>query len=398
MTHFVELLSVGTLLIIALPAVLCCAYLGIVTLLSWRPVTPRSSTRSLCFDVIVPAHDEAPVIARCIASVRKLDWPADRFRVTVVADNCTDSTHAAARAAGARVLQRHDSTRRGKGYALQLAFQVACCERWADAVAVVDADSEVSRNLLEAFASRIESGAHAIQAHYGVLNPFVSWRTCLMAIAQAAFHVVRSRARERLHVSCGIRGNGWCVTRELLQRVPYGAFSLAEDVEYGLDLGLAGYRVHYCDEADVLGEMVSSAETAKWQRQRWEGGRMILLRSRMSRLLRAGLRYRNRVCIDLAFDLLVPPLSRIALLVTALTLGASIEFWWNRHFVALLWLALACKGTLLLYVLRGWQLSATGACGLTALVHAPAFVVWKLIVMARQHAPREWVRTERERP
>src|SRR6185437_15793177 len=149
----------------------------------------------------------------------------------------------------------------------------------------------------------------------GVLNSWTSWRTRLMTIAQAAFHRVRSRAREHLQVSCGIRGNGWCVTRQLLQRVPYLAFSLAEDVEYGVELGLAGYRVHYADEASVWGETVSNAHAARGQRQRWEGGRFALLRSRMGHLLSAAVRRHSPVCLDLAFDLLVPPLSQIAVTV-----------------------------------------------------------------------------------
>ena len=92
------------------------------------------------------------------------------FRVLVVADNCTDSTAALARAAGAEVLERDDTERRGKGYALDFAFHASQAHGWADAVVVVDADTEVSANLLEAFAARIENGAKAIQAHYGVLN------------------------------------------------------------------------------------------------------------------------------------------------------------------------------------------------------------------------------------
>ena len=94
-------------------------------------------------------------------------------------------------------------------------------------------------------AARIAGGAVAVQAHYGVLNPQASWRTQLITIAKGAFHIVRSRARERLGLSCGIRGNGWCVTHELLQRVPYRCFSLTEDLEYGIQLGLAGLRVGY---------------------------------------------------------------------------------------------------------------------------------------------------------
>src|SRR6185503_643631 len=153
--------------------------------------------------------------------------------------------------AGAYVIERNDSVRRGKGFALQYAFRASHEAAWADAVVVVDADTEVSTNLLEAFATRIEAGADAVQVRYGVLNSEASWRTQLLAVAKACFHDVRSRARERLALSCGLRGNGWCVTHCLLAEIPYEAFSLVEDVEYGITLGLAGYRVHYADEAFV---------------------------------------------------------------------------------------------------------------------------------------------------
>jgi cellulose synthase/poly-beta-1,6-N-acetylglucosamine synthase-like glycosyltransferase len=352
----------------------------------------------LRFDVIVPAHDEAAVIARCVGSLRRLDWPADRFRVIVVADNCGDTTAAIAAAAGARVMERQDPDRRGKGYALKYAFEASGAEHWADAVVVVDADSEVSSNLLEACAARIERGAQAVQAHYGVLNPWASWRTRLMAIAHAAFHIMRSRARERLRLSCGIRGNGWCVTHALLQRVPYEAFSLTEDIEYGIELGLAGCRVHYADEASVLGDMVSSAQIAQKQRRRWEDGRFSLLRSRALPLLSVALRRRSPVCFDLALDLLILPLSYVVVNVATLMLVAALGAWWNPRLLGWFWVASACGGALLLYVLRAWQLSGMGARGLLDLACAPAYLVWKLVVMLSRHESREWVRTDRERP
>src|ERR1700722_7168764 len=110
------------LLCLALPAGLACLYLFMATLLSGElPVPPRSS-RKLKFDVIVPAHNEVAVIERTVASLKKIDWPAGRFRVWVVADNCNDSTADLARAAGAHVLERHDLVLRGKGYALAHAF------------------------------------------------------------------------------------------------------------------------------------------------------------------------------------------------------------------------------------------------------------------------------------
>src|ERR1700733_8471056 len=146
------------LLVLAVPAVLACAYLLLQTLMSARLPPPPASARRLRFDIVVPAHNEALGIAHTIANLRQLDWPTDKYRLLVVADNCTDSTAAIAAAAGAQVLERHDPTLRGKGYALLFAFQRSRADAWADAIVIVDADSEVTPNLLEAFAARIEQG------------------------------------------------------------------------------------------------------------------------------------------------------------------------------------------------------------------------------------------------
>lgn len=384
------------LVVLALPAVFSCAYLALLTLLSWRLPSPARSSRRVCFDVIVPAHNEEAGITRIIASLLAMDWPRDNFRVLVVADNCADATAAVARQAGAHVLERQDLTLRGKGYALAHAFAWSIADGFAGAVVVVDADAVVSPNLLEAYAVRIEGGAQAIQAQYGVLNPWSSWRTQLLAIAKGAFHVVRSRARERLGLSCGIRGNGWCVTHALLSEVPYRYFSLTEDVEYGIALGRAGYRVEYAGEAHADADMASSEKNARTQRQRWEQGRFQLVRSSTVPLLAAAVRNRSLVCLDLAFDLMVPPLSYLTANIVLLGAAALILQIWVPSTMLWAWCALACAAILVLHVLRGWQLSGMGLRGLLALAHVPGFILWRIwLLLGRKTS--EWVRTEREK-
>src|SRR5271157_6052785 len=94
------------LLALGLPAGLACAYLLACTLLSARARPPAPSSRRLRFDVFVPAHNEEAVIARTVANLRRLDWPADRVRVIVIADNCNDATARIASQAGAQVFER----------------------------------------------------------------------------------------------------------------------------------------------------------------------------------------------------------------------------------------------------------------------------------------------------
>ncbi len=391
---------ISVLLVVAsLPVLGWTGYLAALALLSRgsgeHPWTGAPATR---FDLIVPAHDEEGGIAATVKSLEAVDYPADKRRVVVVADNCTDATAARARDAGATVLERHDPTRRGKGYALALAFERSISDGLADAVVVVDADSVASKNLLRAFDARFRAAAPAAQAHYAVANPQASWRTRLMHIGFTLFHDVRSRGRERLGLSAGLRGNGMAFAISTLRAVPHDAFSVVEDVEYGIRLGLAGHRVHYAGEAQVFGEMVSSERASRSQRQRWEGGRSSLARRFGARLLAEGVRRRSLVLLDLAMDVLVPPLSYVAL-ATAIGTLASVTWWLvgrGPWWSAAPWLA--CVLGFATYVARGVWLARVGPRGLLDLAWAPVYIAWKLALALRPSSARrgEWVRTTRE--
>lgn len=377
--------------LLALPVLCACGWLAFLALCAREVAPPAPEAPRRKFDLIVPAHDEEAGVGATVQSLLALDWPKELFRVLVVADNCSDQTAQAAAEAGAVVIERSDAERRGKGYALALAFERSRSDGFAEAVVVVDADTLVSRGLLASFAARLAAGEQALQADYGVRNPEASWRTRLLRIAFALFHGVRSLARERLRLSCGLRGNGMCFTHALLGRIPYAAFSLVEDVEYGIALGEAGVRVAYVAEAQVLGEMTATSAAARSQRLRWEAGRKKLARTAGPRLLLRAVKKRDSMLFDLALDLLIPPL---AVLCTATALGLIAAA--LVHSVAALALWLACAACLFAYVGRGWMLSGTGAAGLLDLIRAPAYILWKAGLWARGSAPAGWVRTARD--
>jgi len=382
------------LLLVGLPLLLASLYLLAATLLSGEHERPSPRTPTRRFRFVVPAHNESAGIRSTVESLLRVDYPRDMFEVVVVADNCSDDTAEQARAAGATVMVRNDTEKRGKGYALDHAFSATPPE--VDAVVVIDADTLVSPNLLQAFAARRERGAKAMQADYAVRNPDAGWRTRLIAIAFGSFHIVRSRARERLGLSCGLRGNGMCFAMELLREVPHNAYSVVEDVEYGIRLGEAGYRVYYTDEAHVYGEMVTTSAAANTQRRRWEEGRKQLVQQHARRLLKAGLR--DRVLLDLGLDLIIPPLSTIAVGLAvgeAVAVTASVVAGAPGLAASAFGVGLASVGA---YVMRGWSVSGTGLRGLVDLGLSPAYVAWKLALRFRKppRATSEWVRTERE--
>jgi cellulose synthase/poly-beta-1,6-N-acetylglucosamine synthase-like glycosyltransferase len=396
-------------LLLALPVALPSAYLGVLTLFSKTPDAPFArATPNYRFAVVVPAHDEEAGIEATVKSLLAMDYPRELFSVVVIADNCSDRTAERARAAGARVIERTDRTKRGKGFALERAFEELLGEGTADAIVVVDADTTVTENLLRAFDARMAQGAVAMQAEYGVRNPDASWRTRLMTVAFSVFHGVRGSARERLGLSAGLRGNGMAFAASVLREVPHDAYGLVEDVEYGIRLGRAGHRVAHVHEARVFGDMVASEEASRSQRKRWEEGRAKLRREVALPLLREAFAQRSPLLFDLAADLLVPPLSTVAA-GAAVGLVGSIAWTVARRgrgaAVVLPWaLSTAALGA---YVVRGALMSDAGPRALLDLAWAPVYVAWKGVLKVRRPAPAptsprahaesapEWVRTER---
>jgi 1,2-diacylglycerol 3-beta-glucosyltransferase len=382
----------------SVPALLASTYLGVMAVFAGRRAAPASRGMSTSrFDVIVPAHNEESGIGETLASLQSVAYPSAFVRVLVVADNCTDDTASCARAAGALVLERWNPGRRGKGYALAHGVEASLAHGLADAVVVVDADSTVSPNLLTAFDAALARGQDALQADYGVRNPNASRRTRLTALGFALFHGVRSVARERLHLSCGLRGNGMCFRSALLRRLPPRAFSVTEDLEYGIHLGLEGVRVAYVHEAHVVGEMPTRSDASRSQRERWENGRRALAHEHVPALLRRAVAHRDAVMLDLALDLLVPPLSRVVAWIIAGWTAAAVAVTWlgSARLAFGLWTAAALM--VLAYIARGCTMSQPGVRPARDLVWGPAYMLWKLSLSRRPAAAGdEWVRTIRE--
>ncbi|MFH1566999.1 MAG: glycosyltransferase family 2 protein, partial [Gemmatimonadota bacterium] len=268
-----------------------------------RPVPDAGLPR---LAVVVPAHDEEAGIAACVESLHQCAG-ASECPVVVVADNCTDDTAGRAAAAGARVLVRRDPTRRGKAHALDHAFQALMGEGY-EAFAVVDADTTAEPNLLAELRTHLAAGADAVQARYGVRNPEGSVRTRLLRVALMAFNVLRPRGRARLGFSAGILGNGFALSRGTLEAVPYRTASVTEDLQYHIDLVLAGRRVDFADRTSVWGDMPATGSGVSIQRSRWEGGRLRAALDNAPRLAGAVLRGRWRAG-EALLDLLLPPLA-----------------------------------------------------------------------------------------
>jgi len=381
------LIAVPILLgLLTLPGSVVLAVWSMAAMLPARRTTPAPAEQGQ-LAIVVPAHNEEASIARTVRGLRQVCKADGRTSLWVVADNCTDATAVLAARAGAQVMQRHDTALRGKGHALEFAFQ-QLSQQGISWFIVVDADSTVEPDFLVHMRQAMQPERQALQAVY-LSRPTHTLRGRLARLAQFGFNLVRPLGRSRLGMSVGLLGNGFALRAETTLRVPYTAHSVAEDLEYHLHLAQAGIAVHHVAQATVWGEIAESNTGAPQQRARWEGGRFRMIREWTVPLLTRGMRGQTQLFEPLT-ELLLLPLGLHAVLLGIALLGGHPLGWLTAGVgstaIALYLLAIACRTP------------ATRDEWATLLL-APAYVLWKLTLLpltlakSRRHA--SWVRAER---
>jgi cellulose synthase/poly-beta-1,6-N-acetylglucosamine synthase-like glycosyltransferase len=357
-----------------------------------RARRPRGAVRrEIRLAVVVPAHNEEAMIE---GTLRSLQTAGPETPIYVVAHNCTDSTAAIATRGGAHVLVLNNPRLRGKGAALRHGFAAAIAEG-SNAILVVDADTNVSPNLIEATRLKLSEGADATQCRYELkLAPDQerSPMARLRALAFRGMNVLRAKGRAGLGFSTGIFGNGFAITAATLERVPFDVDSIAEDVEYHTRLVSAGIPVFWIGNAYVQAQPPKSREAQASQEARWEGGRVRVASRSTTRLLAAILKGRWRAIETLA-DVWSLPLSR-GIIALVLTIGLPVH--WLHEF------AIVCAMVTLFYVFEAATLGDQPVGDLIALAGAPLYLLWKALItplVLRQSRSRaEWARTKREAP
>jgi 1,2-diacylglycerol 3-beta-glucosyltransferase len=367
--------------------------LSVAALFARRTTQARSGAPTSRFVIMIPAHNEQQLLPKTLMNLAQLDYPQELVSIHVVADNCSDGTAAVAREYGATAHERFNSELRGKGYALEWLLQ----RIWAsgephDAVLILDADSVISPNFLRVMDARLARGERVIQGYYAVLQPEGAWSAGLRAVALTVLHYLRPQGRMVLGGSTGLKGNGMVFAADILRQHRWTA-SLTEDIEYHMELILAGERAMFAPDAVVWAEMPDSLAAAQSQNERWEKGRMEMVRRFVPRLLGESARRRSFLLFDAAVEQLIPPFSVVAgasvgLLLAALALRSP----------AGIALATAIVLGQAIYVLAGLLLAGAPWSVYKSLLFAPAFVGWKLWLYLRLLLgvkPRAWIRTAR---
>lgn len=337
--------------------------------------------------VIIPAHNEELNIKRCVESIKRCKKTYD-YEIFVIADNCSDKTAEIAKKTGAKVLERFNDTEKGKGFALKYTFDYLEDKNYY-AYIIVDADTVVENNFIEVIGDKFSSGSNAVQTTYLVNEPEQSKKTKLMNLALMSMNAFRPLGREKLGLSVGILGNGFALSKELLKEIPYNANSIAEDLEYHIEIVRNGKRVEFTNDTKVLADFPVSDDGNASQRARWEGGRFFLQRKFSLKLFKDILKGKIGL-IEPFLELMTLPLAFQMLLLLALLVIGNIGI----KIYALYSIGITFVHIIFSVLFFG-KLS-----DLLILFKVPMYIIWKIIklplILKQSKKDAQWVRTKRD--
>lgn len=399
-THVI-VLNMLTFVLACLAIAPCLYLLSMVPLAALARVRGRAvgSGEAGPLAFVIPAHNEEADIEH---TLRDLCAAADaETSLHVIADNCTDRTAEIVRAFIAQasipivLWERQDATKKAKGYALEWAIPQIFA--WSDQrqqsiafLCVVDADATLSAGSIARAREGFAAGGTVLQSYY-LFGDGIGLRAKVMQIAAGAFSV-RGLARSVLGLSDTLKGNGMWFRRSVIERCPWRAYSLAEDLEYTFTLVRNGHRVHVLPHSIVMGRLAATVQGERDQRLRWEGGRWAVVKAEVPKLLREWIAAPRWIVLDLAIELLIPPLGLLVAIELAITVAMAFLSPPGLMVMGVGWTALA------IYVVASVPIVGLPLRLLGALVYVPLYVAWKVVLLPAtivSSRSKRWVRTAR---
>ena len=393
MSLVLELMLIAVCLLLALPVLVLFAQ--VLASLMPRRAEDMSTGLRPRIAVLIPAHNEQPVIAKTLASVSRQLAPGDRL--VVVADNCADDTAEVARRLGAEVTSRSDPIHRGKGFALDHGLGFLERSGTPEVVIFLDADCELKDGCIPRLALTAIQSGRPVQGAYLMAPPRSARKTAaLVCFAWKVKDFVRPLGWRRLGLPCQLAGSGMAFPWKIARAADLASGHLAEDLKQGLDLALAGHFPIFCPDAVVISDVAPGGQPSLSQRARWEHGTIAAAIEYLPRLLGRMMKAPSPSLLAMALDISVPPLALLALALGAGLMLTAGFFLFSGTAAPAEICALLCA-LFFATVCLAWARHGRDILPLSWLVFAPIYALAKIPLYGRFFLNRQrvWVRGER---
>jgi cellulose synthase/poly-beta-1,6-N-acetylglucosamine synthase-like glycosyltransferase len=347
------------------------------------------------YALLIPAHDEEAGIVATLTTAAEQLTPGNR--ILVVADNCTDDTAGVARGFGASVVERSDTTLRGKSYALDFGIR-ALRDDPPDVVIILDADCLIGPQTLAKIASLANRSGRPVQASYEMSPPTNAGpRDRIAAFAWRVRNWSRPLGMQRLGFPCQLMGSGMAFPWTLISSVQLATGHLAEDMQLGLELCRLGHAPVFCPSVTVYSRFPDDSDGARVQKTRWEHGHLAMITGTLPSLFMRSVSAHNFDLAIMALDICVPPLTLQVLLSFGVMLAILPIAILTHHFASLM-IAASGLASLGVAVAAAWLAHGRNIVSPKDLLRAIGYVAWKVPVYLKLLSSRqiEWIRTKRD--
>lgn len=345
--------------------------------------------------VLIPAHNESSGIIATLNSIKSQLKSTDRL--VVVADNCNDDTAEVAAANGAEVIERHDTNKRGKGFALDFGIRYLS-KNSSDVVVIIDADCILDPNTLKPLAAYALSHGRPVQALYLMYAKAANLKSSIAEFAWCVKNLVRPLGYANLGLPCQLMGTGMAFPWSTIANVDLANGNIVEDMKLGIDLSLAGTPPLFYLNAKVTSYFPVATEVQTGQSTRWEHGHLAMILSEAPRLFMHGIAKLNKNLLAMALDLSVPPLALLVMLLFgyAVTTGIFATLFDFAHLA--FQITLAGVSLLTVAIAIAWLGWGRNTISLFSLLLVPVYVILKIphyvkFLFKRQ---KTWNKTERD--
>ena len=240
-----------------------------------RFLKKSSAVKEHRFAVLICARNEADVIADLLASIKNQTYPADLITTFVLADNCTDKTTDISRNNGAIVYERYNQELIGKGYALEALLSHVKDDYGDtfDGYFVFDADNILAANYIEEMNKTFSDGHDIVTSYRNSKNYGSNWISAGYALWFLRESRYLNQARFLSGTSCAVSGTGFLFSRDVLNDIDGWPFHmLTEDIEFSINRIINGYKIAFCDTAELYDEQPVLFRESWNQRMRWSKG------------------------------------------------------------------------------------------------------------------------------
>ena len=349
------------------------------------------------FAIVIPAHNEASIISKTLENIQRLDYPLELYTIFVIADNCTDNTADIVRKLGIICLERNEKEKRGKGFALQWFFEKILKSNWQfDAFVIIDADTIVSKNFLKSMNIKLNLGNKVLTSWGGILNPEMS-PTLMIGHLARFLRNIKSKGKSILGCNVPFRGNGLCISYEIVKKYGWKATSITEDREYWAMLHLKGIKGTFVNEVSVLSYLPKKISNYGISVARWDIGEIRITKKFLLPFVKLWLKHKTFTNFEAILELLSLPFTYfLDLLVIFFCLcWISLPHYTFIHLFYLISLSLMCLVIFLTLKLANLNLGAYKhllTWGIFILIWRP----WNFLKRYRGKSRTEWLRTKRE--